>query len=158
MTFRHTNQQEVPIFSKSNRVSVHRFRVQRSGLRTRAKLKTQNSRDKCWFCHIFAREMPGFRLEMIKANASLRKLFQNGVQEPDETLNLWTLNLWTRERLPNRNAKWASSRHPNKKRAPFSKSGVPFFDPRACAIGQMTIKGNSLIFMQFSYLSESGGI
>jgi len=33
-------------------VSVHRFRVQRSGLGTRKKLKVRGPRKKCWFCHI----------------------------------------------------------------------------------------------------------
>ena len=36
-------------------VSVHRFRVQRSGLGTRTKLKTRSPRKKCWFCHIIAK-------------------------------------------------------------------------------------------------------
>ena len=36
-------------------VSVHRFRVQRSGLGTRTKLKTRSPRKKCWFFHIIAK-------------------------------------------------------------------------------------------------------
>ena len=36
-------------------VSVHRFRVQRSGLGTRTKLKTRSPRKKCWFCDIIAK-------------------------------------------------------------------------------------------------------
>ncbi len=40
---------------ETNKVSVHRFRVQRSGLGTRTKLKTRSPRKKCWFCHIIAK-------------------------------------------------------------------------------------------------------
>jgi hypothetical protein len=36
-------------------VRVHRFRVQRSRLGTRTKLKTRSPRKKCWFCHIIAK-------------------------------------------------------------------------------------------------------
>ena len=36
-------------------MSVHRFRVQRSELRTRTKLKTRSPRKKCWFCHVIAK-------------------------------------------------------------------------------------------------------
>ena len=36
-------------------VSVHRFRVQRSGLGTGTKLKTRSSRKKCWFYQIIAK-------------------------------------------------------------------------------------------------------
>ena len=36
-------------------VSVHRFRVQRSGLGTGAKLKTRSPRKKCWFYHTIAK-------------------------------------------------------------------------------------------------------
>ena len=44
-------------------VSVHRFRVQRSGLGTRTKLKTRSPRKNCWFCHIIANAPPIFRWE-----------------------------------------------------------------------------------------------
>ena len=38
-------------------VSVHRFRVQRSGLRKRLKLGPRNPRKKCGFCQIIASTM-----------------------------------------------------------------------------------------------------
>jgi len=51
-------------------VSVHRFRVQRSGLGTRTKLKTRSPRKKCWFCHIIANAPPTFRLGITKPGVS----------------------------------------------------------------------------------------
>ena len=41
--------------SGGRKVTVHRFRVQRSGLGTGTKLKTRSPRKKCWFCHIIAK-------------------------------------------------------------------------------------------------------
>jgi len=51
-------------------VSVYRFRVQRSGLGTRTKLKPRSPRKKCWFCQIFVNAPPTFRLGMTKLGVS----------------------------------------------------------------------------------------
>ncbi|MCJ7775263.1 MAG: hypothetical protein MUP08_02625 [Desulfobulbaceae bacterium] len=43
------------LYSPAKTVSVHRFRVQRSGSGIRTKLKSRSPRKKCWFCHIIAK-------------------------------------------------------------------------------------------------------
>ncbi len=39
-----------------HRLKVRGFRVQRSGLEARTKLKTRSPRKKCWFCHIITKD------------------------------------------------------------------------------------------------------
>ena len=52
--------------AKYKRGGRKRSQVQGSTFRTRAKLKTQSSHTKCWFCHIIAKEVQGFRFRMTK--------------------------------------------------------------------------------------------
>jgi len=75
-------------------VSVHRFRVQRSRLGTRTKLKTRSPRKKCWFCHIFANAPPTFRLAMTKPGVS--HINTPPKWSPGQERNLEPLNPWPR--------------------------------------------------------------
>ena len=50
----------------AQKVTVHRFRVQRSGLRTKKALKTRSPRYKCSFSQVIADLAPNFGLGLTK--------------------------------------------------------------------------------------------
>ena len=62
-----------------NIITVHRFRVQRSGLGKRLKLNPRNASKKCGFCHIIAKYHVPDLWGCGSGRFSRTKRLQNGV-------------------------------------------------------------------------------